>query len=110
MNKKPVIQITIQNSFFIKLQKYHFDVQSNQDSCIFLLFCFISLFYFVLFLFQIINRDYSPDNHKSLKICIEAIIKNTEMLRCVNNCRKTKTICKNAAEKLPFIKSYVPIR
>ena len=68
------------------------------------------MFYFVLFLFQIINRDYSPDNHKSLKICIEAIIKNTEMLRCVNNCRKTKTICKNAAEKLPFIKSYVPIR
>ena len=82
----------------------------TRTAAFFYFFVLLVMFYFVLFLFQIINRDYSPDNHKSLKICIEAIIKNTEMLRCVNNCRKTKTICKNAAEKLPFIKSYVPIR
>lgn len=66
---KEFVLITIQNNFFLKL---------------FLIFLSIknTFFYFiVLVLHKMVDSEYSPRNYKSLKISIELIIKNPEMLR-----------------------------
>ena len=46
------------------------------------------------------DSEYSPDNDKSLKISIGAIIKNQEMLRVFVDHLKTKKMCKHAAKKI----------
>ena len=48
-----------------------------------------------------VDSEYSPDNDKSLKISIGAIIKNQEMLRVFVDHLKTKKMCKHAAKKIP---------
>ena len=40
-----------------------------------------------------IDSEYSPDNCKSLKLSIGAIIKNLEMLKFVPDHLKTKKMC-----------------
>ena len=40
-----------------------------------------------------VDSEYSPDNYKSSKISIGAIIKNPEMLRFVSDHLKTKKMC-----------------
>ena len=63
-------------------------------------FCFFLLY-------KIVYSEYSPHSHKSLKMHIEAIMKNPEMLRFVPDHLKTKKMCKNAAKKLLFVITYV---
>ena len=43
-----------------------------------------------------------------LKKSIGLVIKNTVMLKFVLDHFKTKKICKNTVNKLPFVKMYVP--
>ena len=56
------------------------------------------------------DSDYSTDNYKSLKISIGTVIKNPEMIRFIPYHHKTKSMCKNAVRKLPFVTRYVPIK
>ena len=44
-----------------------------------------------------VDREYSADNYKTLKISIGAVMKNLEMLRFAPDHFKTKKMCKNAA-------------
>ena len=55
-----------------------------------------------------VDSEYSPDNYKSSKISIGAIIKNPDMLKFVPDHLKTKKMCKHAVRKLPFVTIYVP--
>ena len=48
----------------------------------------------------------NPDKCKTLKISIDVIIKDPEMLRLVPDHLKTKKMCKNAVKKLPFVTRY----
>ena len=57
-----------------------------------------------------VDSDYSSDNFKTLKISIDAIMKDPEMLKYVPDHLKTKNMWKHAVKKLPFIKKYVPDR
>ena len=45
-----------------------------------------------------VDSEYCPDNYKSLKISIAAIIKNLEVLRFVSDHLKAKKMCKNAVK------------
>ena len=66
------------------------------------------LFYsFCFSLHKIVDSEYSPENYKTLKINIGAIIKNPVMLNIVVDHLKTKKMCKNPAKKLLFIIRYV---
>ena len=47
---------------------------------------------------------------KSLSISIEAVMKNPEMLKFVNDHLKTEKICKHEVKKLRYILRYVPDR
>ena len=49
-----------------------------------------------------VDSEYSPDNYKSSKINIGAIIKNPQMLRFVSDHLKTKKMCKHAVNILSF--------
>ena len=53
-----------------------------------------------------VDSEYSPDN--SLKISIEVIIRNPEILRFVPDYLKIKRKCKNAVKKQLFVIRYVP--
>ena len=69
--------MTIQNSFFVKLQKYNFC--SSQDS-------------FFIFLFSLYKMVYSKNNshnYRTLKISIGTIIKDPEMLIFIPDYLKT---------------------
>ena len=55
-----------------------------------------------------VDSEYCPENYKFLKIRIEIIIKNPEMLRFISDYLETETMHENAVKKLPFIKRYVP--
>ena len=57
-----------------------------------------------------VDSEYSPGNHKSSKISIGAIIKNTEMLKFVPDYLKTKKMCKHAVKKLLFVIRHIPDR
>ena len=48
------------------------------------------------------------DIYKSLNISIVTIIKNPEMLKFVPDHLKTKSMCKHAVKKLPYVLRYVP--
>ena len=54
-----------------------------------------------------VYSEYSPENCKSLKSSIEAIIKNPEMLRFFTDYFKTKMMGKNVVKKLLFVVRYV---
>ena len=56
------------------------------------------------------DSEYSPENYKPLKVGIEAIIKNPEMLRFNLDHLMTKKMCKNAVKKLSFVIRYVTDR
>ena len=57
-----------------------------------------------------VDSEYSPENYKLSKVGIEAIIKNTEMLRFNFDHLMTKILCKNAVKKLSFVIRYVTDR
>ena len=48
------------------------------------------------------------DIYKSLNISIGTVMKNLEMLQFVADHLKTKTMCKHAVKKLPYLLRYVP--
>ena len=48
------------------------------------------------------------DIYKSLNISIVTIIKTPEMLKFVPDHLKTKSMCKHAVKKLPYVLRYVP--
>ena len=50
----------------------------------------------------------SMDIHKSLNISIGTVMKNLEMLEFVPDHLETKTMCKHAVKKLPYLLRYVP--
>ena len=50
----------------------------------------------------------NPDNYKTLKISIKAIIKYLEMLRFVTDYSKIKTMDINAVKMFQFVLKYVP--
>lgn len=50
----------------------------------------------------------NPDNYKTLKISIKAIIKYLEMLRFVTDYCKIKTMDINAVKMFQFVVKYVP--
>ena len=56
-----------------------------------------------------VDSDYSPDNYKSLKMSIEVIIKNPEMLRLVLDHHKTQKMFKMQL-KIAFVIRCVPDR
>ena len=49
-----------------------------------------------------VDSKNNTDNDRALKISIETIIKDPEMLE------KTKNMCKNAVKKFSFVIKYVP--
>ena len=55
-----------------------------------------------------VDSQYSTNDYKLFKISIGAVIKNTEMLSFFPDCLKTKKMCKNASEELPFLIRCVP--
>ena len=65
---------------------------------VFLAFCFS--------LYKIFDSEYRTGNCKSLKISIEAITENPEMLLFVSDQLKTKRMGKNAVKKLSFLIRY----
>ena len=46
--------------------------------------------------------------YKSLNISFVTVMKNPEMLKFISDHLKTKTMCKHAAKKLPYLLRYVP--
>ena len=56
-----------------------------------------------------VDSEYSMDIYKSVKISIEAVMKNTEMLKFVPYHLKTKKGCKHAVKKVPLLIRYVPV-
>ena len=50
----------------------------------------------------------SIELYMSLTISIGTVMKNLEMLKFVPDYLKTKTICKHAIKKLPYLLRYVP--
>ena len=55
-----------------------------------------------------VDSGNNPNNYMVFKISIEVIIKNTVMLKFVPDHLKTKKMCQNAVNKLPFVIMYVP--
>ena len=53
-------------------------------------------FFFTLVYMKWLIANISPDNHKSSKLSIGAIMKNPEMLEFIPDQLKTKEICKHA--------------
>ena len=48
------------------------------------------------------NLQYSIDTYKSVKVSIEIVMRNPEMLKFVPDHLKTKKLCKHAVKKLLF--------
>ena len=57
-------------------------------------------------MFCIVYIEHSPDNYKSWKMHIGAIMKNPETIRFVPDDLETKKMFKNAAKKLLFAITY----
>ena len=55
-----------------------------------------------------VDSENSSDNYKTLKISIEAIIKNPEMLNFIPSFFKIKNMCKSAVKTLLLIIMYIP--
>lgn len=56
-----------------------------------------------------VERENSPNNYKTLKISIEKIRRNPEMLKLIPpDHLKTTEMCKNAVKKLSIITMCVP--
>ena len=49
-----------------------------------------------------VDSEYNTDNHKSPKISIGAVIKNSEMLKFVFDRLKSKKMCKHTVELITF--------
>lgn len=92
-HEKTVTLITLQSRFFAKLKN------------IILIFGQLSLWSKHSFccLCKRVDSENNHNNFKTLKLSIETIIKNTEMLRFVPHHLKTKKICKNAGKKLLLV-------
>ena len=58
--------------------------------------------------YKIVDSENSPDNYKTLKICIRTTAKNPEMLKFVLDHLRTKVMCENAVNRLAFVVMYVP--
>ena len=54
-----------------------------------------------------VDSKNNPNNFNTLKISIEKIVKNYEMLRFVPDHLMTKKLYKNSVKKLPFVIKYV---
>ena len=54
-----------------------------------------------------VDKEYSIDTCKSLKISIGTVKRILEMLKFVSDLLKTKQICKHAFKKLPYLLRYV---
>ena len=67
---------------------------------------FFLLFYFAIY--KVADSEYNMDIYTSVKISIGAVIRNPEMLKFITEHFKTKTMCKHAAKKSPFVIRYVP--
>ena len=66
-------------------------------------------FYFICFsICLIVDSGYSTKNYKSPKLIIVEMINPSEMLKFIPADLKTKTMCKHAVKKLPFLIKYVP--
>ena len=57
-----------------------------------------------------VDCEYNMDIYKSVKIRLGAVIRNPEKLKFVSDHLKTKTMCKHAVKKIPFLIRYVPDR
>ena len=57
-----------------------------------------------------VDNEYSTEDYKTSKICIEAITKNPEMLRLVPDRLKTKMMYKQTVKKLSFVIRCIPVR
>ena len=55
-----------------------------------------------------VDSGNNPNNYMVFKISIEVIIKYTIMLKFVPDHLKTKKMCQNAVNNLPFVIMYVP--
>ena len=55
-----------------------------------------------------VDIENSKDDYESPKISTGPIMKNPEMLKFISDLFKTKTMCKHAVTKLPFVIKYVP--
>ena len=75
----------------------------KQYFLIFSLLKTVSFFYFFCFsLYKLVESEYSMDIYKSVKISIQTVKRNPEMLQFVPDHLDTKKICKHAVKKLPF--------
>ena len=68
-------------------KKYCLYFQSTLLKAVFPLFCFS--------LYKMVDNGYFMNIHKSVKISIEAVIKNAEILKFAPDHLKTKKMCKH---------------
>ena len=54
------------------------------------------------------DSENNPENYKTQKISIGAMIKSPEMLTLFLDHLKTKKMCKNAVKRLSFVLKYAP--
>ena len=107
-------QLSFHKSLFVKDIVLIFSLIGTVllSSCknIVLIFSLIWTPFLLSFVLLYINGwfEYSADDYTSPKIIIEAVMKNSEMLRFIPDHLKTKKICKHAVKKLPFVIRYVP--
>ena len=84
----------------VYIQKFCLIFQSTQGS--FFSFLFFSFFIFFA-IYKIVDSEYSTDIYKSVKISIETVMRNSEMLKCGPYHLKT-------IKKLPSVTRYVSDR
>ena len=89
----------------VYIQKFCLIFQSTQGS----FFSFLFFFSFC-YIYKIVHSECSTDIYKSVKISIETVMRNSEMLKFVPYHLKTKKMCKNAVTKLPSVTRYVSDR
>ena len=86
----------------VYIQKFCLIFQSTQGS----FFSFLFFFYFC-YIYKIVHSECSTDIYKSVKISIETVMRNSEMLKFVPYHLKSKKMRKNAVKKLPSVTRYV---
>lgn len=79
---------------FCQAKKYYFNFRST--------FSLVETDSFCC-LYKRVDSENNHNNFKTLKLSIETIIKNTEMLKFVPHHLKTKKSCKNAGKKLLLV-------
>ena len=72
-------------------KKYCLKFESTKDSLFYLL-CFA--------IYKMVDSEYSIDTYKSVKISIETVMRNLEMLKFVPDHLKTKKMFKYAVKKI----------